>query len=168
MANLTVGVFVAACVVLVVAGVAKVRAPAPVRRAARAIRLPASTAAIVLFGGIEIVVALAGLLIGHAACIAVALVYAFLAAVALRLVRRAPAIPCGCLGAAEAPATVAHVVFNVAAAAVSVLAAFGPSPWSRLVADPGPALVLVVLALCCARLAALTVAVKPNPMKEAR
>jgi hypothetical protein len=154
-ATLTIALFAAACVVLLAAGVSKLRDPRPTLHAALAIGLPASPARVRVFGIVEIVSALAGLFVGGA-CLAVAMVYAALTMVAYTLHRRAPSTPCGCLGAPSQPAGAGHVFLNALGALVAALAATQPAVMSRVVADPVPGLVLVALALCCARLAVLT------------
>jgi hypothetical protein len=50
----------------------------------------------------------------------------------------------------------AHVVVNAGAALAALSAAHADSPVARMLEEPGPGLVLTALALCCARLALLT------------
>jgi hypothetical protein len=155
-ANVTLAPFVAVCAVLVAAGIAKLRDPRATAGAARAIGLPGG-GAVRLLGGVEVAAATAALVVGGAACLAVAALFGFLAFVALRLRRRAPATPCGCLGASAAPASLAHVGLNVVATILALIAVTQPAALSRIAAAPLAGAVFVVLALCCARLAVLAV-----------
>src|SRR6185295_8309203 len=139
-AGATAGPFAAACVVLVLAGAAKIRRPLSTRPAALALGLPAAPGAVRALGAVELVAATAALVIGGAAAGAVAVVYGALAVAAGRLLVRSPGTACGCLGDSKAPVGVSHVVVNVAAMAVAALAtvngspiaAVGSSAWARV------------------------------------
>jgi hypothetical protein len=63
------GPFLGACVLLAWAGAAKVVRPAPARTAFRAIGLPSSVAAVRALGGVEVAIALAGMLLGRVAAL---------------------------------------------------------------------------------------------------
>ena len=109
-----------------------------------------------------------GAIAGSYAAAAVAVMYVALAWVALRLMRRAPTKPCGCLGASSAPASRAHVVVNLSAAAVALAAAFDGSPLTRIPSPPLQAVTFVVLVLVAARLAALTIDALPLLTRAAK
>ena len=150
-AGATAGPFAAACVVLVFAGVSKLRRPLATRPAAAALGLPASPAAVRTLGAAEVLTAGAALAVGALAAAGVAVLYAALALASWRLLVRSPATPCGCLGASDAPVTAMHIVVNLAAAGVSLVAIATGSPvggdvWSHLA--------FVMLVGCCAWLVA--------------
>lgn len=128
----------AAAVLLAVAGIAKLRTPGPAAtmlaglgiRPLRRARAAARTA-----GAVEAVVAVAAIGFGgHLTTAALAACYLVLAAVALRLVLAGEPAPCGCFGAADGDVGPAHVVVDLAALAVSVVAAVagssGITDWS--------------------------------------
>jgi hypothetical protein len=155
------GPFLAACALLVWSGVSKLRTPRATRDAAAALGLPATAGAVRTLGVIEVTAGAAGAVFGSYAALAVAAVYLALTIAAARLLRRAPATPCGCLGASDAPVSVAHVVVNISAVAVSVAAAFGGSPLARIADLPLAGVPFVVLVLCATWLATLTIDALP-------
>ena len=155
------GPFLAACALLAWSGAAKLARPRHARAAARAIGLPSTAGAVRVLGAIELGAACAGAALGHIAALLVAVVYAALAVVALRLLRQSPATPCGCLGSSRGPASRAHVVVNGAAALIAVAAAFGGSPLAGISALPLAGVPFVVLVVCAARLATLTIDALP-------
>ncbi len=155
------GPFLAACALLAWSGAAKLARPRATSTAARAIGLPSSTAVVRAFGALELGAAVLGTVIGHVGALIVAFMYAGLAVLALRLLRHAPATPCGCLGSSSAPASWAHVAVNGAAALVAVAAAFAGAPLSRITELPLTGVPFVVLVVCAARLAALTIDALP-------
>ena len=109
-----------------------------------------------MLGAIEVTVAIVGAVFGSFGALLVALVYTGLALIAFRLATRAPATPCGCLGAADAPASAAHVIVNVACVGAAICAAFGASPLRAVGTQPVAWVLFVVLVGVAARLAALT------------
>lgn len=127
------GVFVlAAALLLVAAGAAKVRAPgaaaAMLRRAApwlpRVLRQPA---AVRLGGAAEAAVGAAAVVTGgRIALVLLAACYAAFAAVALRLIAVGAGASCGCFGGADSPAGPAHVVLDVLATAAAVAGVVAP------------------------------------------
>jgi hypothetical protein len=151
-------------VLLVVSGVAKLRNPVPTSRAARAIGLPAPPAAVRTLGLVEIAAGAIALVAGRGAALVVAALYLFLAGIALALRLRAPATPCGCLGAASAPASWTHVVLNVVGALCALTAVGSDSALARLADEPIAGIVLLVLALCTARLAVLAIDAQEAPL----
>jgi hypothetical protein len=162
------GPFLAACALLAWSGANKLLRPDATRIAARAIGLPSTRRAARALGAVELTAAIAGASFGGWAAILVALVYAGLVVVSLRLLARAPDTPCGCLGASNAPASRAHVAVNIGAACIAVLAAFGGSPLSVLGSQPLAGVPFVVLVLCAARLAALTIDALPTLARASR
>ncbi len=156
------GPFLAACALLAWSGAAKLASPRSTGAAARAIGLPSSSGAVRAFGAIELGAAGAGAGAGHGGALLVASVYAGLAVMALRLLRRAPTTPCGCLGPSTTPASRVHVAVNSAAALVAVGAAFDGPPLAGVAELPLAGVPFVVLVLCAARLAALTIDALPE------
>jgi hypothetical protein len=154
-AGATAGPFAAACVVLVLAGVSKIRRPLATRPAAAALGLPASRTAVRALGALEVVSATVALAIGGVAAAAVAVVYGGLALAAWRLFMRSPGTACGCLGASDTPVTTTHIVVNVTAGFVAVLAVTNGSPIAAVGAGAWTRVAFVVLAVCCASLVAL-------------
>jgi hypothetical protein len=154
-AALACGPFLAACALLAVAGTGKLRHPVHARAAARALGLPGGRRALRILGAIEIVVALAGLVIGGVAAGVVAVTYGALAVAALLLWRRAPETPCGCIGASTAPASGAHVAVNAGATGAAMVAAFGPRPITVIADQPLGGVPFLILVAVAAGLAAL-------------
>src|SRR4051794_9150177 len=97
-AGLAAGPFVAACSLLAIAGVAKIANPEPTRVAVAAAGGHVPRAGVIGFGVVEIGAGVAGVVLGGVAALVVAIVYLALTAFAWRLLRRAPATPCACLG----------------------------------------------------------------------
>jgi hypothetical protein len=155
------GPFLAACGLLAWSGVVKFARPRATRTAARAAGLPSSRLAVRTFATIECALAVLGVAFGHAAAALVGVMYVALAYVALRLLRLAPAKPCGCLGSSNAPASRAHVALNLSAAAVAFAAAFAGSPLARIPSPPLQAMTFLVLVAVAIRLAALTIDALP-------
>lgn len=114
--------FFIAAALLIISGGSKLIDPAPTRGALTAARLPdgAWTAPALAFA--EIGAAAAGIIVGGAAALGVAAVYAgFAGFVAYALARRLPIQSCGCFGRPDTPPTWGHVTFNL----ISVVAAAG-------------------------------------------
>jgi hypothetical protein len=147
-------------VLLVVAGVGKVRDPQPARSALSAARLPDWSALVRAAGLVEI--AVGGFCIawpGRAVEGTVAALYLLFAAVIARQLRSGTKLgSCGCLGAFDTPPSLAHVAFNLTAAAIA--SAVEVAPAGRLpqlvAAHPLPGLLLLGGIAAAAR---LTVAV---------
>jgi hypothetical protein len=108
---------------LILTGVAKVRAPRDVARAIGALGLPTWTPLGVVIGVVEVAVGALALFSSYAV-LAQAVVYAgFAGWIHLALRRDVPLASCGCLGKDDTPPTWAHLVMNLIAAGVSVAAA---------------------------------------------
>ncbi len=133
--------FDVACVLMVVAGALKLKAPAATKRS---LELAGLRAPVRLLGLAEIAVgAWAAVRPGPLSAGLVALAYGGFCAFMLRLRRVAPGADCGCFGGSEAKAEPLHVVLNALACAVAVAAAISTPPalsWiagrSALVAVP--------------------------------
>lgn len=154
-AGLAAGPFVAACSLLAIAGGGKVAHPRPTRDAAAAAGWRVPSVVVSGFGLVEVGVGLTAMVFGGVAALAVAACYLVLTAFAWRLVRRAPATPCACLGASSAPASRVHVLVDLAAVGVAVAAATGGSPFASLSDRPFASVVFVALVACCVALVAL-------------
>jgi hypothetical protein len=115
--------FVAAGLVLCVAGVAKLRAPGGASRALSAIRIPAGVRLVRTLGAIEVALgALCAVQPSLGSAGAAAFLYAIFAVVSLLLAGRRSS--CGCFGDQEVPATLGHSALSMALAVVAILAAF--------------------------------------------
>ncbi len=127
------GPFLAAGVLLVVAGGAKVLDPAPLVRALRSLGLPGGPMLVRVVAATEVVVGVLGLVSGtRAAALAVAASYAVFTAVVLRgLVRGGVLASCGCFGKADTPPTRVHVAVTAGLALVAaVVDPTGPGAWT--------------------------------------
>ncbi len=162
MSTAVLGPFLACCALLIISGFAKVRDPRATQPAAAAIGAASALPVVVAFGVVEVLAGVGGAVWGGWAAGVVALMYVVLAAAALRLVRRAPATPCSCLGTANTPATRAHVVLDLGAAAIAVLAVRSGSPLQLVADHRGAALVLGALVGCCVALFGMVLVVGPT------
>lgn len=129
-----VGIVSAAALLLVVAGLAKLRDPRPARTAIVAARLPGGAAvrspgAARAVGALELLVGSAVILVGGPwTAAALALAYALLALVAARLLAVAAGTGCGCFGGAGAPISRWHLVLDAAFAGAAAAAVLVPTP----------------------------------------
>ena len=156
------GPFLGACGLLAVAGAGKVLRPVPALAAVRAVGLRLPRPVVIVFGAGEIAAALVGAMFGGRTALAVAACYLVLTVFALGLRRRAPATPCACLGSSSAVVTRLHVVVNVAAIGVALIAASGGPPLAQVSGRPLAGAVFVVLVACCVKLAALALEALPE------
>lgn len=152
--------------VLVLAGLGKLRSPKPVSAALKALRLPSSEIAVGLIAGAEIVIGVAGAIAGASwMAWVVAGEWALLALVALLLVRQ-PQVPCGCFGAAGEPASAVHVLVDLAFAGVAVATALAADVTLTEAADEarggwfGVTAAAVLLAIAVRRL--LVTSIRPE------
>jgi hypothetical protein len=113
---------------ILIAGTQKVIDPATTAGALRAARLPDSTLLVRLLGVAEVSTAVFFVAEGGPIpALAGALLYAGFAWFVINaLVRRLPISSCGCLGAADTPPTMVHVVLNLIAVGVMLGAAIIP------------------------------------------
>jgi hypothetical protein len=159
------GVYLAALLLLGLAGAAKVRHPGDTAIALRAAGLPARRWSVRLAAGAEVALAVvAAVAPGPVPAVVVVLSYlAFAAFVAAALARRWPLASCGCLGRADTAPTAGHVAVNLGAAlSAAVWAVTGdPGPARLLVHHHGLALGVAALALTAVALVLLT-----NPLAQ--
>lgn len=123
-----VGPYLAAALLLVAAGLAKVRRPAGTSIALRRAGVPVPEWAVRAGAAGEVAAGCWALTSGRVAAALLALSYlGFAGFVALALRRGSPVSSCGCFGSgnkADSPPTVSHIVLNLAAAATAAWAAF--------------------------------------------
>jgi len=119
------GPFLIAAVLLVVGGVAKAIDPTMTAGALRAAGISVPPLAVRVGGAVEAMVAIAAAITGEPVLVLmVGLSYlAFAGFVLVALVRRLPIATCGCLGRADSPPSVVHIVVNLAAAASALAVA---------------------------------------------
>ena len=144
--------FVVVCVLLIVAGVAKVRSPSAARAVLLEARLPVPRVAVRLLGIAEVVIGTGAAvrpLPGTAALVAVAYGAFFTFVLWIRPAR------CGCFGAADTGGGLTHMVLNLAACSVAVTAGLVPPPGVGSILRQG----VVVAVLLGVGLAACTFAV---------
>src|SRR4051812_547539 len=175
MGTLALGPFLAAAVLLVLAGVPKVLTPDPLVRALRSV-LPAAGAgdgtaraltgptAVRAVAAFEVVVGLLAVVRpDRLTGLLVALTYgAFTAFVAVALSRGGVLASCGCFGKADTPPTRSHLLVTALLALSGLLvAADPPVAWSAAAVD-GATVALVGFAALIALLAYLVIAVLPT------
>ena len=122
------GPFLAAAVLLVAAGAAKLVDPLPLVRALRSARLPGGATLVRALALGEVVLGLAAVLVGsRLTAIGVALSYAGFTGFVLLARRRGGVLAsCGCFGKADTPPTTTHVVTTGALAVVAAAVAVRP------------------------------------------
>lgn len=124
--------FLVACLVLCVAGLAKLRAP---QTAAGALGVPAWIVRTLAAGELALG-AVCALHAGRAGAVGVAVVYAMFAIVAAVLMRRR--VACGCFGDDGLPVSMVHVIASALLAALAAVAALaGPRGLGWLASQPG-------------------------------
>ena len=129
------GPYLAAALLLVAAGLAKLRRPAGTAIALRRAGLPVPEWVVRAGAGAEVAAGCWAFTSARLAAGAVALSYlGFAGFVALALRRGSPVSSCGCFGKADSPPTVTHAALNLAAAATA--------GWAALHAHPGAITVL--------------------------
>lgn len=120
------GPLLAAAALLVLAGVAKVRRPAPTGLAMARLGLPGSDRVVRALGALEVLAALVATMIGGWAALPVAVLYLGFALVSMAQLRRAAATgeaaDCGCFGDQSAPLGWSHVAVDVTLAGAAGLA----------------------------------------------
>jgi hypothetical protein len=148
------GPYLASVLLLLVAGVAKVRDPLPLVRALRSSRLPAPVAGVRLVAAAEVAVGLVALLLGgRTPAVLVATSYAaFTGFVLLARVRGGVLASCGCFGRADTPATPVHVVVTAVLSLVAAGVAVAPvgALSTELPGAPGAGLPLVLASVTVA------------------
>ncbi len=165
MGNVALGPFLAAAGLLVVAGVPKLRDPAPLVRALRSVGLPAGGALVRALAAVEVAVGLSALAApGHLTGALVALAYAaFTGFVALALARGGVLASCGCFGRADTPPTRSHLLVTAVLTVSAAVVAWAPpaSLWTQVGAAPALGATLVGLAALVGALAYVVIAVLP-------
>ena len=142
MADVLTAPLAVAALVLIVAGVAKLRAPAPAAAALRELRLSMAALPIRAFATGEIALGVWALVAPTSvAAIALACCYAAFAALALVLASRRAA--CGCFGEVDFPASRAQALLSAILAVASAAAAVWP-PHGLLERPAGQAVVLMI------------------------
>jgi hypothetical protein len=151
--RLLLGPYLAACLLLGVAGTLKAFKPSTTTRAMRDLGLPTSSVAVRAGGALEAALAVGAALVGGWSFpILVGVSYvAFTSFVLLALQRGRPLSSCGCFGGKDTPPTEAHVAIDAVAAAVAFAWAAQSHPdvarvWSNQPAGGIP-LVLLVIAI---------------------
>jgi hypothetical protein len=120
-ASVLTGPFAVAAIVVAVAGVAKLHAPAVAVAASRELGLRAGPGVIRVFAAAEVALGVWCLVApGAGAAAPLACSYGGFAAISVLLVRRRAA--CGCFGEGEAPASLAQPLISAVLAAVCVVA----------------------------------------------
>ena len=119
--------WLAACAVLGVAGIAKLRRPEPTMGALRAAHLPSRRAVVLVLGGAEVLLAITATTSGWAGlAVAVAVLHLGFAAFVVATLRRGGMLQtCGCFGSPDVPAGPIHVVVDLAVVVVALAAAAG-------------------------------------------
>lgn len=161
-----IGPYLAACLLLAVAGVAKAVSPTDTARAAaEVVPLPLTAIRPLVRVGAVAEAGIGIVALMHPSSVTtglVALSYLGMAGfVAVVLTRGGPLATCGCFGKPDTPATRLHVVVNLAlAGSAVVVAATVNSSWlpSLLAAQPWHGIPLVLLSSLCAWVSYLTLA----------
>ena len=123
-----IGPVLAFMALLALAGIQKIADPEPTTGALAAAGLPASRLVVFGLGGVELFTGLAGVAVGGPvpALIAGVLYSGFALFVVNALFRDLPIRSCGCLGASDTPPSPIHVIINVVAVAVMLVAVIEP------------------------------------------
>jgi len=158
------GPFLAACALLLVAGVAKLVRPMDTARAlVTVVPVPLRAGRALVRTGASAEAVLGAVALAHPSPLAASLVavsyLGFAGFVTLARARGGPLATCGCFGNPDTPATRTHVVVTLAfAASAVVVAVSGLSDWlpTLLAGQPWHGVPLALLGLLCAWLAALT------------
>ena len=157
---------------LALAGAFKLRRPAPTAGALSAMHLPSRPAHVRVLGAVEIVLGGLAFMTGAQAWLALAAAayLAFAAFVAAALLSGSPLQSCGCFGQRDTPPSVVHLVLNVIAAVVLLVAAVGelPSPADVLAGQPWHAAPFVLLVAISIELSYLVLTALPAALPPAR
>jgi len=133
------GPFVVACLLLLIAGIAKLHRPAGTAGALGGLGLPGGAVAARALGAVEVALGPAALLTGAAPLgLAVAALYAAFAVVVLVGRRDARLADCGCFGVSSTPPSLLHAVVDAVLAAAAVAATVDGLPSAADVVDAQP------------------------------
>jgi hypothetical protein len=156
----------AAALLLLLAGLPKIRDPLPLVRALRSVRLPASRLAVRALAAAEVVTGTAALTTGSRLTAAlVATSYAaFTAFVVLALRRGGVLASCGCFGTPDTPPTRAHAALTATAAVAAAAVALDPvgGVAAALSTQPGGGVPLLAVTAAVAATAYAVLAVLPR------
>ncbi|WP_421119287.1 MauE/DoxX family redox-associated membrane protein [Aquihabitans daechungensis] len=166
------GLVFAAALLLGAAGVGKATSPGATRIALRSAGLPGSVAVARGLGVVEVLIALAAILVGGPIATGlVAVSYLGFAWFARRLqAKTRGAAPCGCFGASSAPVGTLHVAVNlVIALGVGVAAVDAPGPiWEAAGDTPWAGVPFVGLVLLLAWLLFIALTALPETLAAAK
>ena len=166
------GPFAAACVLLLIAGVYKLRRPEPTAGALRGVGWPSSLGLVRVVGAAELALGLAALLTSDRAIAALvgAAYTSFASFVAVALRSCSPIQSCGCFGEIATPPSMTHVLTNVVAAGTAVAVAIGglPSLADVLHEQPNEGVPFVVLVGVTVYLVYLLLTELPRARRPAR
>ena len=120
-------VYLIAAVLLGAAGASKAVTPESASAALARLQLYHRQGAVRLLGLVELIVAVSAFIVGGIGpATALAALYAGFAVAAAAMVRSGSAMPCGCFGRVEMPATPRHVAVNILAVVAGLVAASWP------------------------------------------
>jgi hypothetical protein len=141
------------CALLAIAGIFKVKEPAPTVGAMQALHLPSSMRLVRLMGLIEIVLGVSAALTGSAGVMALVGVAYFLFAIVVVAAMKAKTQiqSCGCFGKTDTPPSWLHLVSNVLFSIVSLVSALkGGKSFPELLANQSMHAIpfLVTFAVC--------------------
>ena len=159
----------AAALLLVASGLAKLREPRPAVAALHALGIPAAALVVPVAGLVELAVGAASLATPRAAALVGVLYVVFACLVAAQLARGSTA-SCGCLGSADTPPSPLHLVLDLALAAVAFAAAAAPpaSVISLLGAHPAAGTVVALAAAAAAFLLVAAASLLPPALSSYR
>ncbi len=159
----------AAALLLVASGLAKLRDPRPAVAALRALGVPAAALVVPVAAAVELAAGVACLATPRAAALVGALYVVFAWLVAVQLARGSTA-SCGCLGSADTPPSPLHLGLDLALAAVAFAAAASPprAVVSLLGAHPAAGTVVAVASVTAAFLLAAAASVLPAALSSYR
>ena len=142
--DVVVALHVAAALLLIVAGLAKVFRPVPTAELLASFGLPEVPAAVVVIGIVESVVGVLALVTGgHLLAVATGTFYVgFIVVVGRALATGAES--CGCFGRVDSPPSWIHVVGNAVFAVASFVAAAGRTPAQVMADQPADGIGFVV------------------------
>jgi hypothetical protein len=158
------------CLVVVVAGVSKLLDPSSTGSTLGALGLPGGDGVARTVGAVEVLLGMAGLVIGGVwSAVGVALSYAAFAVVVV-IARRRELPSCGCFGARSAPPSPVHVAVNALSAVIAGAAAVaGPVPAADGLGDLGATGVVVAgLVLLAASLVIVVDTVLADVVEQVR
>ena len=159
---------VAAALLLIVAGLAKILRPAPTAELLASFGLPEVTAAVVVIGVVESAVGVLALAVGGPLlAAATGTLYAgFIAVVGRSLATGAGS--CGCFGRIDTPPSWIHVIGNAVFAVVSFVAAAGRTPTQAMAEQPANGAGFVLAAGVAAGLALAAFTAVPEALEARR